>query len=222
VFPSDADANEGENDNGSGGEDAGNGNGNGNEQGQRVDGPPPAADGENQQDDGARPNAAGAQRGRDTQTFEHTAFFIIGPDGQLVPQAGPGGGAGGGAGGGGGGNGNNGAGGGTNFWFPFTLPFVFAQPGPPAPDPAKAAELLASLPTIGRALLRRVDKIITAEDAFGGKEYDDRGWRCGICLEGLDLDTTDPDKPHPVKGLPCNHLFHEECLQPWFTSHHTW
>jgi hypothetical protein len=104
--------------------------------------------------------------------------------------------------------------------FGFNVP-LFNQ-AVPVPDPAKAAELLAALPTIGRPLLRRVDKIITAEDANSSKEEEERGWRCGICLEGLDVDADEPASAHPVKGLPCNHLFHEECLQPWFTSHFTW
>lgn len=100
--------------------------------------------------------------------------------------------------------------------FPFAFPFPFPfQAGPPPPDPAKAAELLNSLPTVGRALLKRVDKIVAAEDAQRG-DSDSSGWQCGICLEGLDVGET-------VKALPCNHLFHEACLQPWFTNHHhTW
>lgn len=152
--------------------------------------------------------APGAPQG-EGQRHERTIYWFIGPDGQAMRPGGAGG---------------PGAGGIPipNFAFPFVLPFAFGQSGPPAPDPAKAAELLASLPTVGRALLRRVDKIITAEDTAGGKEYDDRGWRCGICLEGMEEDAKEPASAHPVKALPCNHLFHEECLQPWFTSHHTW
>jgi hypothetical protein len=164
-------------------------------------------------DGGGGPRGAGAGP---EQLQERTIFFVIGPDGQPIPP--PGGGPGGAA----GGPNAEANGGGPNLWLPFAFPFAFGQQGPPAPDPAKAAELLASLPTIGSALLRRVDKVIVAEDTVGGKDYDDRGWRCGICLEGLDVDANEPASAHPVKSLPCNHLFHEECLQPWFTSHHTW
>lgn len=137
------------------------------------------------------------------QNQSRSIFLIVGPDGRLIPppgseqQAGP-----------------------APIW-PF-FPFGFSN-APPPPDPAKAAELIASLPTVGRALLRRVDKVVAAEDASEGKEQDERGWRCGICLEGMaGPEEIVADPQLVVKALPCNHLFHEGCVQPWFTSHHTW
>ncbi|EJT51936.1 hypothetical protein A1Q1_06805 [Trichosporon asahii var. asahii CBS 2479] len=147
------------------------------------------------------PNAEGNANGNGNgpeRAERRSMIFVVGPDG-LIPRpgqedAGP-----------------------APFAFPFPfLPFMMQPAGP---DPAKAAELLASLPTVRRALLRRVDKVVAAEDASNGKEYDERGWRCGICLEGIEEELT--DGPIPVKALPCNHLFHGPCLEPWFSSHHT-
>lgn len=142
-------------------------------------------------------NGNGAANGTE-RAERRNMIFILGPDG-LIPRpgqedAGP-----------------------APFAFPFPfLPFMMQPAGP---DPAKAAELLASLPTVRRALLRRVDKVVAAEDASNGKEYDERGWRCGICLEGIEEEPA--EGPIPVKALPCNHLFHGPCLEPWFSSHHT-
>lgn len=165
--------------------------------------PAPGPEGQNQNPNPAQNQeggrqGAGASAGGQGDGPARSIFFIVGPDGNLLRR------------------------GGENvddappapFPFPFTFPFNpfgFA-PGPPPPDPAKAAELLNSLPTVGRALLKRVDKIVAAEDAQRG-DSDSSGWQCGICLEGLEVGTT-------VKALPCNHLFHETCLQPWFTNHH--
>lgn len=155
-----------------------------------------AADNENATGGLNRPGTEGNGNGNGTE--RRNVIFVVGPDG-LIPRpgqedAGP-----------------------APFAFPFPfLPFMMQPAGP---DPAKAAELLASLPTVRRALLRRVDKVVAAEDASNGKEYDERGWRCGICLDGIEEEPA--DGPIPVKALPCNHLFHGPCLEPWFSSHHT-
>ena len=98
-----------------------------------------------------------------------------------------------------------------NFMMPFNIPREVQ------PDPAKAAELLASLPTVTRGLLRRVSRIVAAEEAEAGGEGES-GWTCGICLDGVDEAETETH----VKALPCNHLFHQHCLEPWFTTNHTW
>lgn len=156
--------------------------------------------GEGQTGQGANPGQQGNNRPHDPP---RSVFFIVGPDGRLLPRPGAD----------------------QDMGPPPIWPFFpwGMSSAPPAPDPAKAAELIASLPTVGRALLRRVDKVVAAEDANIGKEYDDRGWRCGICLEGMDGPEELAENPKPrVKALPCNHLFHEDCVQPWFTSHHTW
>jgi hypothetical protein len=88
--------------------------------------------------------------------------------------------------------------------------FPLNIPSEPQPDPVKAAELLRSLPTLDEGMLKRVDRIHAAE---GGDE-ENKGWKCAVCLEGADGDD--------VKALPCNHLFHQTCLEPWFTTRHTW
>ncbi len=161
---------------------------------------------------------------------------------------------------------------------PHFFQFIFGEPVERGPDPEKAAELLRALPTVGKGLLKRVDKIYAAEEAGGpvafagmdDEEVEDLGWKCGICLEGyhpdpegdnnssgaskgkhevdtslmnqskeekeekkdkekrqvddddVKMDSKEDDKGTGVKVLPCNHLFHEACLEPWFQSKHTW
>lgn len=167
-----------------------------------ASGPPTGAEGQSANHNPnsiANPNPDQNQEGpRPGEGATRSIFFIVGPDGTMRR--------------GGDANVDDAAAPPFPFAFPFPFPFT---PGPPPPDPAKAAELLNSLPTVGRALLKRVDKIVAAEDAQRG-DSDSSGWQCGVCLEGLDVGET-------VKALPCNHLFHEACLQPWFTNHHhTW
>lgn len=99
--------------------------------------------------------------------------------------------------------------------------------GEPAPDPEKAKELLKSLPTVEKGLMKRIDRIYAAENVEEG------GWKCGVCLEGweteengegmqVERDGEAGEAGMEVKRLPCNHLFHAECLEPWFGTKHTW
>lgn len=103
------------------------------------------------------------------------------------------------------------------FQPPFTFIVQMAH-REPQPDPAKAAELLRSLPNVSRVLLDRIDRIAVAEGDQMEEEGEEKGWKCGICLEGVQGDAGETG----VKALPCNHLFHEDCLQPWFTTKNTW
>lgn len=86
------------------------------------------------------------------------------------------------------------------------------------PDPEAAAELLRSLPTVEKGLFRRVERVIIAEQVKNDEDGEEQGWKCGICLEGHDLEA----KETGIKALPCNHLFHGDCLEPWFATNHTW
>lgn len=109
--------------------------------------------------------------------------------------------------------------------FPFPFPFMFPFPFPsdPAPDPEKAKELLRSLPIVEDKVMRRVDRVYAAENT------EDGGWKCGVCLEGweeaeevVETGESDAREGTGVKRLPCNHLFHADCLEPWFETKHTW
>lgn len=112
---------------------------------------------------------------------------------------------------------------------PWTLQtgFFIIQTGVPAesrPDHEGAEELLRSLPDIDRRTMRRIDRVVAAEQFQSGcTSLDDdelKGWECGVCLEGVD-DWRAPGALG-VKALPCNHFFHGECLRDWFVSKRTW
>lgn len=81
-------------------------------------------------------------------------------------------------------------------------------------DPAKAAELIRALPTVGKDMMERVDHVISAT------EEHDEGWSCSICFEGAEDVPAEGDRA--IKVTPCNHLFHAGCLEPWFTTHTSW
>lgn len=101
-------------------------------------------------------------------------------------------------------------------FFPFMMPMSGLRNR--RPDPEAAAELLRSLPTVEKSLFRRFERVFTAEQVQSEDNGEERGWNCGVCLEGVDGDA----KETGVKVLPCNHLFHSDCLEPWFTTNHTW
>ncbi|KAL3115635.1 hypothetical protein niasHT_012778 [Heterodera trifolii] len=42
---------------------------------------------------------------------------------------------------------------------------------------------------------------------------DQQGNECAICLDQIDLETF-------VRPLPCNHIFHNECIENWYGSNH--
>ena len=102
-------------------------------------------------------------------------------------------------------------------FFPFFLQNMFGS-RERQPDPEAAAELLRSLPTVEKGLFHRVERVIVAEQVQDGDVGEEKGWRCGICLEGVE----EGAKETGVKVLPCNHLFHGDCLEPWLRTNHSW
>jgi hypothetical protein len=107
----------------------------------------------------------------------------------------------------------------VEFFFPFGL----APAVPTAPDPEKAKERLRSLKGVQLRLMKRVDRIVLAEeDELEVEEGNEKGWKCGICLDGWESQDKGLDDEVGVKALPCNHLFHEQCLEPWFATNYTW
>jgi len=132
------------------------------------------------------------------------------------------------------------------MFFPIGYTF-FPVSGPTHPGPEKAAELVKVLSNVDIETMEALDLKIRTEEK--GQNQDELGWKCGICLQGLE----DEDKPAAVdsqnqaeidksevvndreevpdqtkkittgvKTTPCNHLFHGDCLQPWFERHLSW
>lgn len=85
------------------------------------------------------------------------------------------------------------------------------------PDPAKAAELIRALPTVDKAMMDRVDRVVIAAD---NDDDGETGWKCSICLEGAEV--TPADGSAAIKATPCHHLFHSGCLEPWFQTKTSW
>jgi len=135
------------------------------------------------------------------------SYFIIGPDGNLqphfIPPTNPS-------------NPDDNTRRPIEFFFPFGI-----TTQAPAPNPEKAKELLRAMKNVVWMDMKRVTRIIIAEEGDVGDE-EERGWKCGVCLEGVGGEERGLEDETGVKGLPCNHLFHEGCLQPWFETNHTW
>jgi hypothetical protein len=85
------------------------------------------------------------------------------------------------------------------------------------PDPAKAAELIRALPTVDKAMMDRIDRVVIAAD---NDDDDETGWKCSICLEGAEV--TPAEGSAAIKATPCHHLFHSGCLEPWFQTKTSW
>lgn len=133
------------------------------------------------------------------------------------------------------------------MFFPIGYTF-FPVSGPTHPGPAKAAELVKVLSNVDIETMEALDLKIRTEEK--GQNQDELGWKCGICLQGLEdedkpaavdtqtetevgrpevsnndqgiPDQTERKEATGVKTTPCNHLFHGECLQPWFERHLSW
>lgn len=85
------------------------------------------------------------------------------------------------------------------------------------PDPTRARELVAGLYVIPPEFVDRLEAIEAKEtEVAGGEREGGRG--CSVCWEGYSLYSDDPDVPaseDQVLCMPCLHVFHRRCLEPW-------
>ncbi|KAJ3130929.1 hypothetical protein HK100_007155 [Physocladia obscura] len=56
-----------------------------------------------------------------------------------------------------------------------------------------------------------------ASDGILRNETKNQPAPCSICVENFDSESRDD----PAKQLPCNHVFHKQCITPWLKLHNT-
>lgn len=118
---------------------------------------------------------------------------------------------------------------------PFTITINFPIAGglhhEKKPDPARAERILVALPKLHKGVTRRMSRV--------GVET-----TCGVCLDSLNAkaqlqksenaseegETSSSSTPNlspeeeakredEIVALPCSHVFHSNCLRPWFALH---
>jgi E3 ubiquitin-protein ligase RNF115/126 len=84
--------------------------------------------------------------------------------------------------------------------------------GPEGVD-AIVAQLLDQMdgtgpPPLAKDKIKEIPVVVITQDQVG------KNLQCSVCLEGFRLD-------EPVRKLPCEHVYHENCIIPWLELHGT-
>ncbi|GAB5570485.1 RING finger protein 150 isoform X2 [Prionailurus iriomotensis] len=101
----------------------------------------------------------------------------------------------------------------TQFQLDFYMHSLDTSP-PENPRSQKAVDGKAQWRRLGDAAKKAISKLQVRTIKKGDKETEPDFDNCAVCIEGY--------KPNDVvRILPCRHLFHKSCVDPWLLDHRT-